>query len=636
MRDRSRRNLRESNTRASSVHSDVLLALAAGVLAVAAFGGSLRGDFVYDDRKQILENHLIQDPRYVLQALRSDVWAFKGQQDEAWSNYWRPAFVLWLIANHRLFGVGSSFGWHLANVLLHAAVVLLAYGLLRQLGVARLLAFTIAALFAVHPAHVESVAWISGAPDLLLAAGLLGSFCLVVSALRRSTPLKWTCAAGLFAVALLAKEAGVVFPLLVFAAALEIPESSGHSTGQRLRRAAAAALPFAVIALVFFMVRWRLLGRLEIETPWKLGAFELVLNVPMLLCFYLRQALFPLWLGPSYPLRAVTLETLGGVNFWIPSLLVLAAGWLLWMVRKRPGVTLGLALFLLPLLPVFNINAFIQEQLTHDRYLYLPLLGLLLALFSAAGPVSVGGQGRSTEAAAAWVGLILCLPLLLQTWRYNSAWSSELALWEWGVGADPTSAFNHAQYGHALLEAGRLDSAQAALNRALQIRPVTSALLDRARIARVQGRLGAAENDLRLILADQPRNSIAYEQLARVYQLQGRIGAAIALLETARVQVPYHRCAFSSNLAVLFYLAGDKSRALAELEAARPLVGAEQSTACQLVPFHLSSLLMEMGRRAEARSALEQYLEVSARARDPDNQRARAVARQRLRLLAPG
>ena len=619
-------------------------------LAVLAYANALNGDFIYDDRKQILDNHLIQDSRYFGQALRSDVWAFK-QREAAASNYWRPTFVLWLMANYRVFGLSSSFGWHLTSVLLHALAAALAYQLMRRLDLSRPRAFAIAALFAAHPVHVESVAWISGAPDLLMSAGLLGSLCLTLEAWCRRSKLHALGAYFLYAVGLLAKESAIVFPLLVAIAAWEIRAHPGDSGRQRLRRAVLAALPFAAIGIGLFALRWSLLGRFQIETPWRLGAFDLLLNAPQLVAFYLRQALLPLWLGPSYPLRALTADNLGAANFWLPSLVLLcAAGLCLWWARRRRRVLLGSALFLLPLVPAFNLNAFIQEQLTHDRYLYLPLLGVLLVVFApAAGASRAGtspaptghGDDRPSAAApsgareklAAWAGLILCIPLLAQTWRYNGAWSSELALWEWGVRFDPTSSFNHAQLGHALLEEGEVESALTAVNRALEISPVTSAYFDRARIAELQGRLADAEHDLSWVLSHQPDNFNAYEQLARVLQAQGRVGAAIELLERGREQVPYRRCAFTSNLAVLLYLSGDKGRALAELEAARALAGTEQNAACQLALFHLASLYQELGRNRQALGALRDYLEISATARDPQNQRARGLARQNLRQL---
>src|SRR5262245_37593278 len=105
----------------SSRRADLIAVLVLAAAAFLVFANSLHGDFIYDDTKQITGNDLIQDNRHFVRALTSDVWAFKGQRAEAWSSYWRPAFILWLIVNHRMFGLESTVGWHAMSLLLHAA-----------------------------------------------------------------------------------------------------------------------------------------------------------------------------------------------------------------------------------------------------------------------------------------------------------------------------------------------------------------------------------------------------------------------------------------------------------------------------------------------------------------------------------
>jgi protein O-mannosyl-transferase len=587
----------------------------AGGLAAAAllvFCGSLDGSFVYDDRKQILENHLIREPASLGRALVSDVWAFKGERIESWSNYWRPSFVLWLALENALFGVERPFYWHLANCVLHALATLLAYRLLRRLGVAWPLAAGIGLLFAVHPAHVESVAWISGAPDLLMTVALLASLNLLVE--PGVSPPRRLAAVALFAVGLGAKEAAVVFPLIVAVAAIE--------QGRRPRQAVAASLPFVAVGVVWFVARWSILGRLEVPIPWRLGPVELLLSLPSVSCFYLRQALFPFWLGPSYPLRAVSLASAGAWNLWIPAAVLLAVAALAWRVRRRPLRLLGLALFILPLAPALNLNAYIQEQLVHDRYLYLPLLGILSVLLLELRP-------RLGLLVAAG----LSMPLAAQSVDYTEAWGSEIQLWSRGVRSDPSSSFNHAQLGDALLRAGRTREAREALDAALAIRPVTSALLNRARLARHEGRLQDAEADLRRVLREQPDNPTAIEQLALVYQQGARPDAAMRVLDAGRRAVPYRWCSFTTNLAVLEYLGGLKAEALRELQAASARVAEEPTPACQMSLFHLGSLLLELGRPLEAKVALEGYLANTETAVDATSRKRRELALAWLRRL---
>lgn len=589
---------------------DLGWALAAASLGILVFLGSLRGGFVYDDHRQILQNGLIQVPGNLPRALVSDVWAFKGERQEAWSSYWRPGFVLWLAANWRLFGDDPR-GWHASALLLHAVAVGLGFSLLRSLGAPRAVAGAAALVFAAHPAHVETVAWISGATDTLLAVFTLATLLLVLAASRGRRAL-YPLALVTGALALLAKEAAVALPILVFAAVWADPTRAAETT-PRWRTALRAALPFLALTAVYLLLRWRILGRFQAPVPWSLSPLEILLTAPSLLAFYLRQALFPWALGPSYPLRAVALDRLGAANFLLPVLVLALAALAAWLdARRRPLACFGWALFLAPLLPAFNVNAYLPEHLVHDRYLYLPLLGIWLVLASWAQRALARGRdpaaaGRLLVAGAA----LLCLPLALKTHRYVQAWTSDVALWRAAVASDPGSGFNWAQLGDSLLAAGQPEAARRAADRALAIAPVTTALFTRASLARLQGRPQDARQDLERILAAQPDNVLAYEQLSRLFGEAGQLEQAAAVLSAGRLRAPYHRCAFASNLAVLRYRQGRKAEALAELEAVRPLAGREANAACTLGLFHLGALYGELGRDAEARQAYVQFLEVA-------------------------
>lgn len=606
---------------------DLVLAGALAVLAALVYANALHGDFVYDDTKQIVDNHLIQEPGRMGEALTSDVWAFKGDRDESWSNYWRPTFMLWLGGSYRLFGLEETSGWHLSNVLLHALVTVLAFALVRRIGFDRGLAAATSAVYAVHPTHVESVAWISGSPNMLLAAPLLGALILVLPRAGRISAWRWAGALALYCVALGAKEISILFAALVVVTVVVVRSELPRSA--RVRAALLTAVPFAALAAGYFVLRWAVLGRVEIETPWRLGALDLLLNVPPLFALYLRQSLFPLWLGPSYPLRAVTAGTLEVGNFWLPlGICLVTAGLVVWIVSRRPVTLVGVALFLLPLAPAFNINAFIPEQLVHDRYLYLPLLGfwmVALAGLAAALERVGGGRARATSWTVA-VAALLVVPFALQTWRYNRAWTSEVALWELGVRVDPSSAFNLAQYGYALHREGRVDEALEALDRALAIGPVTTALLTRGEIRREQGRFAEARLDLELVVSAQPTNSLAYEQLAATLLAEGRADQAADLLATGRSNVPHRRCAFTSNRGVALYVAGRRAEALAELEAARELVATESNSACRKALYHLASLYRESGRAADAARELHTFLAVTTGSSDDEILRLRRVA----------
>ncbi|HYE96894.1 MAG TPA: tetratricopeptide repeat protein [Rubricoccaceae bacterium] len=612
------------------------------VAAVLAFANAVGGAFVYDDTRQIAANPLIQDPGRLGEALASDVWAFRAEMGEAGSNYWRPAFVLWLVLNHGLFGL-DPVGWHLTNLLLHGLVTALAFGFLRRLRLDVRVAASIALLFAVHPVHVESVAWVSGSPDLLLGVGVLGALWAVLGALERPRWWRWAAAGGAGVLAVTSKEVGVVLPVLVAATvAAAAPERHpGQSillrAGARWRKPLLIAAPFAVLAAGYFLLRWAVIGRFAQEAPWQHGPVEALLTAPGLLAFYLRQIVLPLWLGPVYPLRPVTLDGLGATSFWVPLFVAVGAGaGALWMARKGATQKIGLAMFVLPLLPALNIPAFPPEHLAHDRYLYLPLLGaLMLVVPTAAEALARGRRGTEGAAKATLAGAaVLAALLLLQTVRYNLAWTSEMALWARAVETDPGSASSWSQYAIALRESGRTREAAEAIDRSLAIRPMAPALIERADLLATQGRAAEAARDLQAVLAMQPDNHLPYERLAVLYQQSGQLREAEATLRAGRTANPEQACAFSANLGVVLYLQGRKAEAQSELERVGPLAGRDLNPACRVGLYHLGALYAEQGDAARARATWRRFLALTATIEDERTRQLRALAQQQ--LAGPG
>ncbi|MGH9929130.1 MAG: hypothetical protein ACREA9_07875, partial [Pyrinomonadaceae bacterium] len=445
---------------------DLIALIPALLLGAMLYLNTLPGEFVYDDQRQIVRNTLIQDDSQIWHALTSDVWAFKGGAGPV-SNYWRPSFVLWMIVNYRLFGL-DPYGWHVTNVLFHLLVIAMAFMLLRRLGLSQWVAGAIVLIFAVHPAHSESVAWIAGVPDIILSLALLVSMWFVKSLSENRSWKNWILAIGFYVIALGAKEVALLYPLIVVAM-LWRPAAEPGEGGASVRESLRTAAPFIGCGILYLLIRQSILGQFAQTPEGSAGLMGTILTAPAVFVFYLRQIVFPLWIGPSYPLRAVTSATIGFGNFIVPLLISLVVvALMIWIAKGSRTARIGLALFALPLVPAMNIGAFFPEQLVHDRYLYLPLLGFLVLfvplIARAIARFKEGAQARDQwliYAAAA----IFCVPLGIQTFKYNFAWRTNLALWEWGVKSDPNSSYNFLQYGVELHLAKRYDDALIALNR---------------------------------------------------------------------------------------------------------------------------------------------------------------------------
>ncbi len=599
-----------------------LAALAAlALICAAVFANAVPGDFVYDDTRQIAQNHLIASNARIGEALSRDVWAFKGERDEPWSNYWRPAFVAWLIANERVFGVESAAGWHVANIALHAIVCGLGFVVLRALGCSRTIAFACTVVFAVHPANVESVAWVSGSPNMLCAAGLLAALLLTLAAVNEPRRWKWAAAFLAYAIALASKEVAILFPAVAFVAVRSTPRRGDASRARGARaptqgrsaaapRATAIALAFALIATIYLVARAVVLRGFQTSAPWDDGAGAAFSTLPAVALFYLRQILVPVTLAPSYPIRPIAVDAIGLANFVAPLAVVIAAAALLIaLARSARAAQVGATLFLLTLLPALNLRAYLPEQLVHDRYIYLPLFGFLAALL-AGGAALLEKHARLARAKAERLCFVVALAasilLASQTIAYNRAWANELALWTRCTEVDPASAFNQSQLAMVLRKAGRVEEAKVALEKSLAIMPNQFAMTERAIVALREDRLGDAERDLRWTIENTPAELPAYENLASCLQRQDRHAEAEEVLRSARANLPHLGARIATNLAVILYQSGRKEQALAELEANRAAAARDNAIESKRALFLLGQLYAELGRAREARGAFEE------------------------------
>ena len=593
------------------------------LLAVLPYLGSLHGDFVWDDGPQILDNGILRDAGRWGEAFSSDVWAFKGESDRPWSTYWRPLFVLWLAVQYSLFGAGNALPWHLAAVALHATVTWLVWRVGPRLGLAPAAATAVAAIFAVHPAHVESVAWISGAPDPL---GALFTLCAILAfTCSARSPGRTAVSALAYALALLCKESFAGLPLLLFAMSwIALPELA---TWQRLRTAARSVTPHLAILTLYLIARQAVLGTLVVAREAEpLSLLDWMGTAPRVLAFYLGHAILPGRLSPVYPLP---IELPSASTFVATSLVLLAAA-IFWRARHQRPVALGGALFLVFLAPVLHLGALDPIELVHDRYLYLPLLGCwsaVVGLLSQSLRNTANGHWR----ALARVSLILFLAVMVtRTATYARVWRSDLALWSRGAEVSPSSPTAWSHLGFAQLDTGDAGAALGAFDRALALRPDAHALTGRAQARLARGDRNGVAVDLSQVLAEHPAFTPAAEQLAALLQSAGRFAEAEALLERTIPLAPWRHCSLTTNLAVVLYLEGRKDEALAHLNAVDTLIEREPTTTCIASAFHRGALLDELGNPAEARSAYSRFLSISTGTTDSLLLRLRNTAGQRL------
>ncbi len=484
-----------------------LVAVAVVAVVFAIYSPALNFQFVLDDHRFVGDPRL-QSPGHVWEYFTSYVWA---QVPGGPLSFYRPLFVLWLRLNFILNEM-SPWGWHLLSVVKHLSVAvllgLLVWKLLRD-RVAALLATT---LFALHPAHTESVAWVT-VPDPLMSSALLVSLLLYLEyAVRMSArgqfeagkshkksrrqirgnsksrpSAAWIIAsAAAFMAALMAKETAIVWPAVLFAMALIVPFDKPHG-GKPSRRGNAnfearllprfrEILPFLSVTVIYLLCRFHALGGHLSPATQHLAWSTVLLSWPATLWFYVKVLLWPVRsrafadpsLAEKFSLRGVVLPGLG--VGCVVALFVWACVWA-WRKARRDlrdqeaagvqrALLLGSGILVFPILLTLNLNSLNPGDFLHGRYTYLPLTGLMILVATL---WHLSKKGRTILLSA---GGLLAVALTVLTVRQEGAWRDDLTVFtvahQYAPNNGPVAQSlvrAHVQVALDLDESGRCDQA---------------------------------------------------------------------------------------------------------------------------------------------------------------------------------
>ncbi len=492
------------------VSRPTLLGIAAiCLLVVASYFPALGGGFVWDD--------VIFSEEPVIRQWSGlwNIW-FSPTDIKKEGHYWPVVFTsFWL--EHKLWGL-APFGYHLVNVLLHAAISLLVWRLLARLAVPG--AWFAGALFAVHPLHVESVAWVIERKDLLSSLFYLAA---VLTWIRFVETPRWgyyAAALALFIAGLLSKPVVVTLP-----AALLIWHwwKRERVTSNDLVRLA----PFFVVGLCITLADYSYYTSRESVSLGYTGV-ERVLIASRALWFYVGKLLWPTDLAVIYPLWDIRVTD---PVAWLYVLAASALPAVLWLGRQRVGrgplaAVLFFAVTLSPVLGFVDFG-YMQFSLVADRFQYLAGIAVI-ALLSAA---AVHGLGKLPEAArkgAPYLAAALLVLLGALTWRQAGIYRDEVAFFSHIVSLNPDGRDAYMNLAHALIKQKRPEEALSAARLAVEKNPKSTDAYSNVGLALVHLlRFAEAEEVLRRGLELRPRHRNASVNLAEALRRQKRYEAAV-------------------------------------------------------------------------------------------------------------
>lgn len=377
---RSQAALNESSNLSGFRHSvlctDVLPVAFLAVLAVLPYLNSCHNLFVYDDATQVVNNPYLQNFHHLKEIFTTPVWSFLGGDYS--HNYYRPMMSFGYLLCYQFLGP-RPLAFHLVNIGLNLLVVILLFVVTRRMFNDRMLALVAAGLFAVHPIHSESVAWIAAITDIELALFYLLTlwFFLGLSKVSgRRLVLGELCMAVSFGLALLSKEPAVTLAVLATFYEHTCREDRNETSVQiKLSRYG----PLWLLVFAYLILRIHFVGGLAGRSQFPdVGPDAAFLSALALAGQYVWKLFWPATLCAFYVFPTSTSLSDPRVIVGVVVLIVLASLFVFFWNRARL-VSFGLAFFFLNLAPVLNVY-WVAANVFTERYLYLPSVGFCWVL----------------------------------------------------------------------------------------------------------------------------------------------------------------------------------------------------------------------------------------------------------------
>jgi protein O-mannosyl-transferase len=521
---------------------------------VAVYAQTAHFDFVnFDDPDYVTANAHVRGGF----TAENVVWAFKSTDAANWFPLTRLSHML----DYRLFGMAA--GWHhLTNVLLHALAVLLLFAFLNR-GTGRLWPSAwVAFLFALHPLHVESVAWVAERKDVLSALFAMLALWSYVRWVERPSPRRYLTVVLAFALGLMAKPMVVTLPLVFL-----LLDVWPLGRGPRWREKIPLFAMSAASAVATWLVQQ---SSGAVRTSEQFPVLLRMENAAVSCVVYIFQWFWPARLAVFYPYPAyVPMWQAAAAALAIAAISAVALG----SARKRPFLAVGWFWYLIMLAPVIGLVQ-VGSQARADRYTYMPAIGIAIML--AWGAADLLTRVPRAKPAVAALAAATCAAAAAVTWVQLQSWQNSRTLFQHALDVTEGNYLAHHNLGVALAETpDGLNQAIGQFQAALKILPdYVRAHTDLGSAFAKLGRLSDAMAEYRAALAIDPDLAIPHNNLGNTYAQLGLWNEAISQYETAlRLDPEYadarHNLAAAEyNLGLGLAKAGRTFEAAAHLEAA--------------------------------------------------------------------
>jgi len=521
-----------------------LLGLILLLAVILAYQPVWHAGFIWDDDDHVTANPCIIGPLGL-----KEIWTTSAAK-------YYPLVLTTFWVEHALWGL-APLPYHLVNVLLHGICAILLWQVLRSLRVRG--AWLGAALWALHPVQVESVAWISEMKNTESSLFFLLSILFFVRWLRaggtddrKGDGWNYPLTLLFAALAMASKSSTVILPVVLCLCAWLV---EGRF---RWRRVVRVGPIFLMSAIAAALAMWTVdLQGVNTDTQWALNWPQRLIGAGDAFWFYLGKLVWPHPLIFIYPRWGIDA---GWWCAYLPLLAVVVVMAVFW--RKRgswsgPWFLAG-AYFLSALLPVLGLvqHYFLRYSLVADHLQYL----------AGMGPLALAGAGLarlsdSLIPGKAWLQSSLCalLLLVLGTLSWERAWVyiSEETLWTDTLAKNSKCWMAYDNLGSVLSQKGQIDAAMIQFQKALDINPSDASALNNLGLALFQkGRIDEAVSQYKMALQNDPNFDEAYNNLGNALVKKGQVDEAIAQYRKA-VEINPNNVSARTNLGLILFQRGD-------------------------------------------------------------------------------
>ena len=572
--------------RDSQFHNRCLIYAGLALVTLVVYLPTRHHGFVaYDDQQYVTDNPRVQAGL----TWSGLIWAFGFH-----AGNWHPAAWLSHMLDCQLYGANAG-GHHLTSVLLHVASALLLFSVLNRMTGARWRSAAVAALFAWHPLHVESVAWVAERKDVLCAFFWMLTLWLYVRHAAKPSIARYLFTLGSFVLCLMSKPMGVTLPfVLLLLDYWPLKRFTIYDLRFTIFRLVREKIPFLILSLVACVLTLRA-QEIAIVSTAGLPVSQRIAHALAAYNHYLGAMFVPRHLAVYYPYQIK-----------IPSAAIMCAVIVMGLItvlaikniRQRPYILMGWLWYLGTLVPVIGLVQ-VGDQAWADRYTYLPLIGLFVPMVWFACEIIKSRVVLRSLAVIVAVGLITATSVQLGYWKdtrtlfehtdkvtpqnymavtiLGSLLAKEhkldeaMAYYQTALRYQPAFPEAHFFMGNALDEQGKLDEAIAEYQKALWFRPTQEQTHIFMGIALAkQKKYDEAMAHYNAALKLNPDSAVAQNNLARILHTQGRLDEAVEHYNAA-LEIDPKLALAHNNLGILLIQKGKLTEGTAQLREARRL-----------------------------------------------------------------